>query len=50
MKPPYKYTKTSILLDPHKNSTTKLQKKNILGSIVRVLTKKRNKLKRPKTI
>ena len=50
MKPPYKYTKTTILLDAHKNSTTKLQKKkNILGSIVRVLTKKRNKLKRPKT-
>ena len=27
MKPPYKYTKTTILLEAHKNSTTKLQKK-----------------------
>ena len=28
MKPPYKYTKASILLDAHKNSTTKLQKEH----------------------
>ena len=40
MKPPYKYTKTSILLDPHKNSTKKKKKKTYLAVLYGYLLKR----------